>query len=83
MPIRSYLQGEVFDEEATGAMGLAFERACETLGLIDKSDPATRLLAEKVIEAAKTGERHADRLYEMAIESVRRSPDPLRRDDVA
>lgn len=81
--IGPYLDGEVFDEELTHAMGVAFERACETLRLSDKDDPATRLLAKKVIEAATSGERDAERLYQMVLDSVRRPPDPLRRDDVA
>lgn len=83
MPITPYLDVEVFDQELTRAMGVAFEHACETLGLSDKDDAATRLLAKKVIEAASTGERDAERLYQMALESVRRPPDPVRRDDVA
>jgi len=56
-------------------MHVAFERARATLGLADKHDPATRLLTEKVIEAARSGERDAARLYQMALASVRRPPD--------
>jgi hypothetical protein len=83
VPISPYLDAEVFDQEVTRAMGVAFEQACETLGLSDRDDPATRLLAKKVIEAASSGERDAGRLYQMALESVRRPPAPVRRDDVA
>lgn len=81
--ISPYLDAEVFDQEVTRAMGVAFEHACETLRLSDKDDPATRLLAKKVIEAASSGERDAERLYQMALENVRRPPVPVRRDDVA
>lgn len=41
---------------------------------------ATKLLAEKLIEVADSGERDPDRIYQMAMDSVKRSPDPPRRD---
>ena len=34
-------------------MGLAFDSVCEALGLRIREDPATRLVAEKVIELAQ------------------------------
>ena len=52
-----------FDPEVTHAMGVAFEGACWTLGLVDKSDRAAgRLIAEKIIQLAAQGERDPHRI---------------------
>jgi hypothetical protein len=53
-----------FDAEQLHAMGLAFERACRSLGLGNTIDPLTDLIATKVIEAARSGETDPGRLYE-------------------
>ena len=45
-------------------MGVAFERACHSLGLADATDSMTQIVALKIIETAKTGERDAVRLYD-------------------
>ena len=55
MPIRPFLYGQAFDPEAIRDMSLAFESVCEALGLKTTDDPATRLVAEKVIELAQRG----------------------------
>lgn len=63
MPIEPFLTEGVFDPEATRAMSVAFANACRSLGVRDASDPTTRTVAEKVIEAAKAGERDPVKLY--------------------
>ena len=55
MPIRPYLAGQAFEPEAIPTMSLALEGVCETLGLRMRDDPATRLVAEKIIELAQRG----------------------------
>ncbi len=64
MPITPFLTEMSFDPEVTRAMGVAFESACQSLGLTDKTDAMTQLVAAKIIETAKTGERDPIRLYE-------------------
>ena len=56
-----------FDPEITHAMGLAFDQARKALGLSDKIDGATRLLADRIIDAAAAGERDPGRLCAAAI----------------
>jgi hypothetical protein len=46
-------------------MSLAFETVCAELGLSDKDDPATRLVASKIIEFAQSGVLDAARLRSM------------------
>ena len=64
MPITPFVVDQAFDPNAQCAMGVALERLCQSLGLlVERTDPATRLLAMKIIEVAKMGERDSDKLY--------------------
>ena len=56
MPISPFLKGKVFDPEGLAALNSVFVDVCERLGLTDKADPATRLVAEKIIDLASSGE---------------------------
>ncbi len=49
-------------------MSRAFESACETLGLTPIDDPATRIIAEKIIGYAQRGVRDAATLHPMVLE---------------
>ena len=64
MPIRLFLAGLAFDEMVVTAMGVAFDRACKSFGLIDKDDAITEMITDKIIAAARTGERDPNKLYE-------------------
>jgi hypothetical protein len=54
--------GGVFDDQATQIMGEAFDRACEDLH--DKGQPeiVTEVIAKRIIEAVRNGERDPIRL---------------------
>jgi hypothetical protein len=72
MPIPPFLSGQAFEPETIRTMSLAFERTCEALGLRKASDdPATQLVAEKVIELAQRGIREPERLTKMTLEEFR------------
>jgi hypothetical protein len=51
-------------------MAEAYESALRLLGLIDRSDPITEILAKKIIEIAETGERNPQRLSALAIKQI-------------
>lgn len=51
-----------FDDTATSAMGEAFDRACKSFRNCGSAVP--EIIANLIIQAAKNGERDADRLYE-------------------
>jgi len=55
VPIRPFLDGEYFDQQLIDTMSQALADACTTLGLKDKQNPAVRLLAMRIIEAAREG----------------------------
>ena len=59
-----------FDPEAISIISAAFEKACDALGLSNRRDALTELLAKKVIEAAQSGERDPLRIYQVAMDSL-------------
>ena len=67
MPIRPYLESRVFEPETVQAMGVAFEKACQTLGLALTRDAATEMVAKVIIEFAERGERDPAGLYQAAL----------------
>ena len=67
MPITSYLAHQVFEPEIIDTMSAAFVAACEALHLKVGDDPATRIVAEKVIELAQRGIRDPDTLRTMTL----------------
>jgi hypothetical protein len=57
----------VFDDEAIRAMGTAFDQACRSLRLFAHFDRVRELVAKRIIEAAKNGERDPIRLHWQAV----------------
>ncbi len=72
MPIRPFLAGQAFEPEAIRNMSLAYESACEALGLRLREDTATRLVAKTVIELAQRGISDAKTLRDMALKEFNR-----------
>jgi hypothetical protein len=56
-----------FDDEATLAMGTAFDQACGSLRHLACADKVRELIAKRIIEAAKNGERDPVRLHFQAL----------------
>ena len=54
-----------FDDAATSAMGEAFDRACKSLQ--DFGSAVPEIIANRIIAAAKNGERDAGRLYKQVL----------------
>jgi len=52
-------------------MGVVFEDVCRQLGLTDKTNAATRLVADKIIELAASGHYDQERLRNAALEAFR------------
>jgi hypothetical protein len=59
-----------FGPEEIRALSEAYERTLLALGLTDRTDPVTELVAKKIIEIAQTGELNARRLSALAIEQL-------------
>jgi hypothetical protein len=58
VPTTPFLKGQAFDPELVEAMGAAFVSTCDALGLTDRNDPITALVAEKIIELSQRGLRN-------------------------
>jgi hypothetical protein len=52
-------------------MGLAYERTLISLRLVDRGDIANNVVAQKLIELAKAGERDPERLCEAVLNQWR------------
>ena len=56
-------------DEAAGLVA-AYDSAILKLGLTDRDDPATNLVAERIITLAKQGERDPHRLRDAVLDSL-------------
>jgi hypothetical protein len=74
MPITPFLRGQAFDPETLEAMGQAFVTAREALGLSDRNDAMTQLVAEKIIELAQRGYKNPIALHLAAIKEFKSNP---------
>lgn len=70
MAIYGFLQNSGFDPETITIMTSAYETARQRLGLVDRSDPATELVARKIIEIAQTGVRDPQMLCDKALAAI-------------
>ena len=70
MPITPFLAHQAFDPEAIKTMSAAFVAACDALHLKVVDDPATRVVAEKVINLAQRGIRDPDVLRTMTLKEL-------------
>lgn len=70
MPIIRLLEREhhAFGPEEIKILTAAFERALRTLRLAGRTDPATDIVARRIIEFARLGELDPVRLHDYAIE---------------
>ena len=59
--------GSVFDDQATKAMGEAFEAACKVLDEAGQSSVVHEAVAKCIIEIAKSGERDPNQLRDRAL----------------
>jgi hypothetical protein len=61
------IQNVWFDDAATSAMGQAFDSACKSLRNFGSPCTVREIIAKRIIDAAKNGERSPGRLYEQAL----------------
>jgi hypothetical protein len=70
MPITIFLDGQQFDPETKRVMGLAFEMARVVLER-EFGDRPSAVLAKRIIELAKAGERDPNMLCDEALKTFR------------
>ena len=74
MPITRLLQDTAFGPDEIAVLVAAYEDALRALSLVNRADPATEMVAKRIIELANQGERDPVRLRERVIEAVSRPP---------
>jgi len=67
MSINPVLAKSVYEPDEVDAMAKAFEATCAALGLSRRDEPIGELVATKVIECARTGERDPKRLCNLVL----------------
>jgi hypothetical protein len=60
-----------FDPETRRVIAVAFELTCTALHLSDRGDRANEIVAKRIIELAKAGERNPDLLCEGVLKEFR------------
>jgi len=61
------IQNVAFDDAATSAMGEAFDRACSAVRSHEPASTVRETIANRILDAAKNGERNPNRLLERAL----------------
>ena len=73
MPIYELLKSNgSFEPEEVAMLGKVFEDVLQTLGLVDREDPLTVMVAKGLVEYAKTGIRDPDRLKALTVQAFTR-----------
>ena len=70
MAIYRILQDSPFDPDEIARLVTAYEETLSALGLKERSDPITELVARKIIEIGQTGVRDPLQLARLAIKEL-------------
>lgn len=70
MAIYRLLKDRAFGPDEIKILTTAYEEVLRTLRLENRTDPATEMIAKKILELAQCGERDPVRLREHAIRSL-------------
>jgi hypothetical protein len=70
MPIYEIMRRQgMFAPEEVAMLGKVFEDLLQTLGLVDRQDPMTEMVAKKLVELATSGIRDPARLKALTIQA--------------
>jgi hypothetical protein len=62
-----------FSPEETQVLAAVFEASLQEPGLANQEDPAAVMVAERIMELARQGERDPKQLFECTIKSIRQT----------
>ena len=65
-----FFQDASFDPETTHIMGQAYDSACKVLHHIGQSEVVKGVIAKRIIDVAKTGERDPNQLCKRALRAL-------------
>jgi hypothetical protein len=70
LPIRRMLQNESLEPQEVERLATAYDMALRALHLVDRNDPLTEIVARKIIEVARSGERDPASLSQIAVKQL-------------
>jgi hypothetical protein len=70
MTIHRALENSAFSPEEIERMVVAYEQALSALALKNRDDAATRVVAQKIIQIARSGERDPVQICTRAVEEL-------------
>jgi hypothetical protein len=70
MPIYRLLQNMPMGPEEISCLTTAYEETLRTIGLVDRNDPITEMIAKKIIEISQRGVRDPTQLSELTIREM-------------
>ena len=73
-----FLNGHAFEPAQVEALGQAFDRAAKCLHDKGQPDVVREVIAKRIIEIGKTGERDPDRICALALQALGLPPDGAR-----
>jgi hypothetical protein len=69
VPLRGLVRTGAFEPEQVAMLGQVVEDVLQSLGLVDRANPLSELVAKTVIELAQTGERDRVRLKQLTLKT--------------
>ena len=70
MPIYRLLQNVPMGPDEIARLTTAYEETLRTIGLVDRNDPITEMIARKIIEIGQSGVRDPMLLSELTIKEM-------------
>jgi hypothetical protein len=70
MAICRLLEGSPLEPEMIRSLEAAYEKTLRIIGLVDRDDPITEMIARKIVEIARTGVHDPAELSAIAIKEI-------------
>jgi hypothetical protein len=70
MTLHRLIQNLAFNQEEVERLAAAYEEALRALHISDRDDPINKVIAQRIIEGARAGERDPNTLCQMAIKDL-------------
>jgi hypothetical protein len=70
MAVHPMISSRSFGPDLIAAMTAAYELALTSLGMVDRNDPVTELVAKSIINVTSTGERDPQKIMQRALQAL-------------
>lgn len=70
MAMHRMISSRSFGPDVIAAMTAAYELALTNLGMVDRNDPVSELVAKSIINITSTGERDPQKIMQRALQAL-------------